>query len=61
MGQPLSESSPATRVQLFGPPCILAQVEAKLAAYRQTRDQIQARMTDRFGPPTLPHDGDAAS
>ena len=35
--------------------------EAKLAAYRQTRDQIQARMTDRFGPPTLPDDGDAAS
>lgn len=26
--------------------------EAKLAAYRQTRDQIRARMIDRFGPPT---------
>lgn len=26
--------------------------EAKLAAYRQTRDQIRARMLDRFGPPT---------
>ncbi len=25
--------------------------EAKLAAYRQTRDQIRARMIDRFGPP----------
>ena len=25
--------------------------EAKLAAYRQTRDQIMARMLDRFGPP----------
>jgi protein-tyrosine-phosphatase len=26
--------------------------EAKLAAYRQTRDQIRARMLDRFGPPS---------
>jgi protein-tyrosine-phosphatase len=26
--------------------------EAKLAAYRQTRDQIRTRMLDRFGPPT---------
>ncbi|WP_284165880.1 low molecular weight phosphatase family protein [Frigidibacter sp. SD6-1] len=26
--------------------------EAKLAAYRQARDQIKARMLDRFGPPT---------
>ena len=26
--------------------------EAKLSAYRQTRDQIRARMLDRFGPPT---------
>ncbi len=25
--------------------------EAKLNAYRQTRDQIRARMIDRFGPP----------
>ncbi|MCA3439083.1 MAG: low molecular weight phosphatase family protein [Rhodobacter sp.] len=25
--------------------------EAKLAAYRQARDQIRARMLDRFGPP----------
>ena len=25
--------------------------EAKLAAYRQTRDQIKARMIERFGPP----------
>ena len=25
--------------------------EAKLAAYRQTRDQIAARMLERFGPP----------
>ena len=28
--------------------------EAKLAAYRQTRDQICARMLDRFGPPSEP-------
>lgn len=26
--------------------------EAKLAAYRQTRDQIRTRMIERFGPPT---------
>ncbi|SNT74616.1 low molecular weight phosphatase family protein [Paracoccus seriniphilus] len=26
--------------------------EAKLALYRQTRDQIQSRMLERFGPPT---------
>ncbi len=26
--------------------------EARLAAYRQTRDQIRDRMQDRFGPPT---------
>ncbi len=26
--------------------------EAKLAAYRQARDQIKDRMIDRFGPPT---------
>ncbi len=30
--------------------------EAKLAAYRQARDQIVGRMTARFGPPTeTPH------
>jgi len=28
--------------------------EAKLAAYRQTRDQIKARMLDRFGAPSRP-------
>ena len=27
--------------------------EAKLAAYRQARDQIRTRMLDRFGPPTV--------
>ena len=26
--------------------------DAKLTAYRQTRDQIKTRMIDRFGPPT---------
>lgn len=26
--------------------------DAKLAAYRQTRDQIRVRMIERFGPPT---------
>lgn len=30
--------------------------EAKLAAYRQSRDQIITRMIDRFGPPTQPQD-----
>jgi arsenate reductase len=28
--------------------------EAKLAAYRQARDQIKARIFERFGPPTEP-------
>jgi arsenate reductase len=28
--------------------------EERLAAYRQTRDQIAARISDRFGPPTAP-------
>ncbi|MFQ5437519.1 MAG: low molecular weight phosphatase family protein [Paracoccaceae bacterium] len=32
--------------------------EAKLAAYRQTRDQIMARITQRFGSP-VPDDPDA--
>ena len=27
--------------------------EAKLAAYRKTRDQIRDRILDRFGPPTV--------
>lgn len=30
--------------------------EAKLAAYRQTRDQIRKRMIERFGPPTATQD-----
>lgn len=33
--------------------------ETKLAAYRQTRDQIRDRMLARFGPPAVPHDGRA--
>lgn len=28
--------------------------EAKLAAYRQTRDQIREHLLTRFGPPTVP-------
>ena len=28
--------------------------EAKLAAYRQTRDQIRERLLSRFGPPSAP-------
>lgn len=31
--------------------------EAKLAAYRQTRDQIRERMVARFGGPSEPMDG----
>jgi arsenate reductase len=32
--------------------------EAKLAAYRQARDQIHAKMIDRFGaPPDMQHEG----
>ncbi len=31
--------------------------EDKLAAYRQTRDQIVARMMDRFGPPDVTEAG----
>ncbi|PPB79854.1 protein-tyrosine-phosphatase [Albidovulum inexpectatum] len=30
--------------------------EAKLNAYRQTRDQIRAKMIERFGPPTKVQD-----
>lgn len=35
--------------------------EAKLAAYRQTRDQILSRMIDRFGPPTEGQDTETTS
>ena len=35
--------------------------EAKLAAYRQTRDQIRQRMFERFGPPTLAEGGAPAA
>jgi arsenate reductase len=34
--------------------------EAKLAAYRQTRDQIAGRILARFGPPDEAEDADAA-
>jgi arsenate reductase len=30
--------------------------DAKLASYRQSRDQILARIRERFGPPTQPED-----
>jgi arsenate reductase len=33
--------------------------EAKLAAYRQTRDQIRDRILERFGPPTQESDLDS--
>ncbi len=35
--------------------------EAKLAAYRQSRDQIRERMIARFGPPRAARDGAKAS
>jgi arsenate reductase len=35
--------------------------EAKLAAYRQARDQIRARMIDRFGQPKPAPDSEAAA
>ena len=31
--------------------------EAKLSAYRQTREQIRKKMLERFGPPTIDDDG----
>lgn len=34
--------------------------EAKLSAYRQTRDQIRERLIDRFGPPA-PHTDDTST
>jgi len=37
---------------ILDPTAIGEAREAKLAAYRQTRDQIRARMLERFGPPT---------
>lgn len=36
---------------IFDPTGLGETREAKLAAYRQTRDQITARILDRFGPP----------
>jgi protein-tyrosine-phosphatase len=37
---------------ILDPTAIGENREAKLAAYRQSRDQIRAHMQDRFGPPT---------
>jgi arsenate reductase len=37
---------------IFDPTGLGETREAKLAAYRQARDQIQARILDRFGPPS---------
>jgi arsenate reductase len=34
--------------------------DEKLAAYRQTRDQILERMANRFGPPTVDPDADGS-
>jgi len=39
---------------ILDPTGLSEQREAKLAAYRETRDQIRARMIARFGPPTEP-------
>jgi len=36
---------------IFDPTGLGETREAKLAAYRQARDQIEARIRDRFGPP----------
>ena len=36
---------------IFDPTGLGETREEKLAAYRQTRDQIEARIRDRFGPP----------
>ena len=38
---------------IFDPTGLGETREAKLAAYRQTRDQITARILDRFGPPDV--------
>lgn len=39
---------------IFDPTGLGETREAKLAAYRQTRDQIAGRIRDRFGPPDPP-------
>lgn len=39
---------------IMDPTGLAEEREAKLAAYRQTRDQIRTRMIERFGPP-VPH------
>lgn len=40
--------------QILDPTGLGETREGKLAAYRQTRDQISRRLIDRFGPPTEP-------
>ena len=42
---------------ILDPTAIGDSREAKLAAYRQTRDQIRERMVARFGGPSEPMDG----
>ena len=42
---------------ILDPTAIGDSREAKLAAYRQTRDQIRERMVARFGGPSEPVDG----
>ncbi len=42
---------------IFDPTGLGETREAKLAAYRQARDQIIGRMLDRFGPPDEAHAG----
>ena len=37
---------------ILDPTALGSTREAKLSAYRQTRDQIRDRMIERFGPPT---------
>lgn len=41
---------------IMDPSGLAEEREAKLAAYRLTRDQIRDRMIARFGPPILPDD-----
>ena len=43
---------------IFDPTGLGETRDAKLAAYRQTRDQIATRILDRFGPPAEPAPGD---
>ena len=42
---------------IFDPTGLGESREARLAAYRQTRDQIEARIRERFGPPDAEEGG----